>query len=224
VRPGRYVEHSANPPHPMRYHLVIFDFDGTLADSLGWVKGIYNQVAERFRLNPATPEELEALRNQDTKAILARLGVPLWKLPLVAVHVRTLAARAEPTISLFQGATGLLAELEARGVATAIVSSNSEENVRRVLGREAACRVRHYACGAGVFGKPSKFRSILKRAQVAPQDAIAIGDEVRDIEAAKSVGIDSGAVTWGYATAEVLRTRAPTSMFTTMGELRAALV
>ena len=48
---------------------------------------------------------------------------------------------------------------------------------------------------------------------------ISIGDEVRDIDAATSQGIDSGAVTWGYANEDALRARAPNVIFTSINAL-----
>jgi phosphoglycolate phosphatase len=83
--------------------------------------------------------------------------------------------------------------------------------------------VRHYACGADLFGKRSKIREVLKEARVPPPSAISIGDEIRDIEAAAAEGIATGAVTWGYASADALRARAPTAMFHSVDELARAL-
>ena len=54
--------------------------------------------------------------------------------------------------------------------------------------------------------------------------AISIGDEVRDIEAARAAGIASGAVTWGYAAAEALRAHDPEMMFETMDEIVPRLI
>jgi phosphoglycolate phosphatase len=208
----------------MPYKLAIFDFDGTLADSISWVKGILAPVAQRFRFRCPPPEELEALRGLDGRAALSRLGISFWKLPLIALHMRKLAARDAGRISLYPGVTTLLAELEARGIGIAIVSSNSEDNVRRILGEEAASRIGHYACGASVFGKRSCFRAVLKRARISPRDAIAIGDEVRDIKAAAAEGIDTVAVAWGYATIDLLRAHGASSVFTTIDELLSAVV
>jgi phosphoglycolate phosphatase len=207
----------------MPYKLAIFDFDGTLADSIGWMKGVFNELAEHFHFPTATPEELDALRQRDNKAILAHFGIPLWKMPSIAMHVRKLAARDADRIQLYPGITELLAALEAKGLTLAVVSSNSEENVRRVLGPQSAARIRHYACGASLFGKRSKFRAVLKRSGISSREAIAIGDEVRDIEAAAAEGIDTGAVTWGYASPDVLRAHAPTAVFTTLDALLLAV-
>src|SRR5579875_3481595 len=105
-----------------RYALVIFDFDGTLADSVTWLAEVFPEIAGRYHLKPATREELEALRGEDALSVLATLGVPRWKLPLIARHMRRLMARDIDRIALFPGASDLLHELRDAGVKLAIVS------------------------------------------------------------------------------------------------------
>ena len=113
----------------------------------------------------------------------------------------------------------MLAQLAEGGVRLAIVSSNSETNIRKVLGPESEALIGYYECGASIFGKAAKFKRALKRSGVPATRAIAIGDESRDIDAAKETGIAAGAVTWGYATAELLRSCQPTEMFTQVAEI-----
>lgn len=208
----------------MRYPLAIFDFDGTLADSARWMASVLNDVARRYRFRTVSETELQALRGQDTRAILAHLGVSTWKLPFIASHMRTLASRSIDQIHPFPGALELLDQLQRRGVVIAIVSSNAEANVRAVLGEAGSARVRYYACGAGLFGKRTKFRKVLGWAGVTAAQALAIGDEPRDIEAARGEGLASGAVSWGYATPELLRASAPTLMFESFEEIGRALL
>ena len=109
-------------------------------------------------------------------------------------------------IALFPGVEAMLRELRDGGVRLALVTSDSEANARRQLGQANAALFSDFACGASLFGKAAKFRRVLKRARVDPGAAIAIGDEVRDIEAARAAGIACAAVTWGYRGAA----RAPT--------------
>lgn len=101
----------------------------------------------------------------------------------------------------------------------AVVSSNSEDNVRRILGPECSGLIGCYECGAAIFGKAARFRSVLARTGVPGSAAICIGDEARDIEAAAKAGLASGAVAWGYATPELLQRQRPTMMFASMAEL-----
>ncbi len=207
----------------MAYKLAIFDFDGTLADSAAWMRGVFNQVARRYGFRTVSEAELDMLRGRDNRAIVAHLGVPFWKMPFIAMHMRKLVARDAASIRLFPGVDTLLADLERAGVALAVVSSNSEENVRRILGPESAARIRYWGCGAGIFGKAARFRRVLREARVRPEEAISVGDEVRDIEAARAARIATGAVTWGYATPEILRAHAPTVVFERVEDVARAL-
>jgi phosphoglycolate phosphatase len=77
----------------------------------------------------------------------------------------------------------------------------------------------HFDCSASLFGKPAKFRRVIRRAGVEPAQVIAIGDEVRDIEAARAVGIACGAVCWGYAAPAALRALGPDFMFAQINEI-----
>ncbi len=205
------------------YKLAIFDFDGTLADSGAWFFGVFNEVAARYRFRQVTEQEIEELRGLSNREIVRALGVPGWKMPLVANHMRKLAARDIAAIRLFPGALHLLRALSAQGVEIAVVSSNSEENVRRILGPDGAALVDHYACGASLFGKARKFRQVLTRSGVSRGEAISIGDETRDIEAANLEGIASGAVTWGYAKPEALKACRPTWLFWSFDEIAPAV-
>ena len=206
-----------------RYDLAIFDFDGTLADSAGWFRSVINQVALRYGFRQVTDEELEALRGQPSAAVIRSLGVPAWKMPFIANHMRQLVARDAHKIALFEGVDTLMSSLAECSVTLAIVTSNSEANVRRILGQETATRIAHYACGASLFGKASKFRTIIKATSADPRRTIAIGDEVRDLEAARTAGLAAGAVDWGYATVDLLRAQRPDHLFLSMDDIRAAI-
>ena len=206
-----------------RYDLAIFDFDGTLADSAAWFRSVINQVALRYGFRQVTDKDLEALRGQPSAAVIRSLGVPAWKMPFIANHMRQLVARDAHKIALFEGVDALLSSLAECGVTLALVTSNSEANVRRILGQENATRIAHYACGASLFGKASKFRTIIKATSADPRRTIAIGDEVRDLEAARKAGLAAGAVGWGYATVDLLRAQRPDHLFLSMDDIRAAI-
>ena len=125
-------------------------------------------------------------------------------MPLVARHVRGRMQAELDQISLFDGVVGALEGLSAAGVTLAVVTSNSEANVRRMLGPRLAKRISHYACGVSIFGKRPRMLQAVRSAGVECAEAIAIGDEVRDAEAAHAAGIPFGAVAWGYTRLEAL--------------------
>ncbi|AWN39211.1 HAD family hydrolase [Methylobacterium radiodurans] len=208
---------------PGRWHLVVLDFDGTLADSFDWFCGVLDGVADCYGFRRVLPEEADTLRGMSAAAIVRHLDVPLWKLPLISRHMHALMARDIAAIRPFPGVPEMLAALAADGRALAVLSSNSRANVERVLGPESAGRVAHYACGASVFGKAGRLRKLLRRAGVAAAETLCIGDELRDLEAARAVGCAFGAVGWGYTTAEALRAAGPDLLFMRPAEIRAAI-
>lgn len=212
------------PRQAMTYRLAIFDFDGTLADTVTWFAGVVNHVADRYGFKRVEERDHQTLRGYAPRRLLEVLGVPLWKVPVIAYYLRMLLARDIDTISLFEGVDTLLQTLSREGVMLAVVSSNSEENVRRVLGPTNVALIETLSCGVSIFGKAVKLRGVLRRCEVPRREAIYIGDEVRDIEAAHEANVASGAVSWGYNTAEALRAYAPDEIFVTIGDIVESIV
>jgi len=203
--------------------LVVLDFDGTLADSFDWFCSVLNGVADRYRFRRVEAYEVEALRLQGARAIVSHLGIPRWKLPFIARHMHALAARDAARIALFPGVPAMLADLRDAGVPLAILSSNRADTVRRVLGPENADRIEAYACGASLFGKARRLRTLLARRGVAPARALCIGDEVRDLEAARALGCPFGAVAWGYTDARALAALGPEHLFAEPADIASLL-
>ncbi|TCZ56656.1 HAD hydrolase-like protein [Roseicella aquatilis] len=203
----------ATPPR-----LVIFDFDGTLADSFPWFRTALARLIRRHGLRPVAPEEVEGLRRLGTREILRELRVPPWKLPALTRDMRALKAEAAGEIPLFPGVPEMLRGLAAGGTRIAIASSDSEASIRRTLG-EAIVPVGPIAAGASLFGKAARLRQVLRAAGVSAPAALYIGDETRDAEAAARVGMDFAAVTWGYAAPEALLARRPRYVFATPADV-----
>jgi phosphoglycolate phosphatase len=208
----------------MNTKLAIFDFDGTLADSFPWFLGVVNRLADEHRFRRMEESEIETLRGQTARQIVAHLGVPAWKLPRIAHSMRQQMAREIGHITLFPGVDHLLQGLARRGIRIAIVTSNSIGNVRQVLGPDNAALIQHYACGVSLFGKPAKLRAILRSSGLSAAETIYIGDEIRDWEAARAEGIAFGAVSWGYTNPEALRALDSQEIFASPEEILQKLV
>ena len=203
----------------LRFRFAIFDFDGTLADSAEWFAQTLNAGAERFGYRAVSDDELQTLRGLGNREIIRRLGVPAWRMPAIARHFRSEASRSIHHIRMFPGASEMLARLRSHGVGIAILSSNSQANIRTVLGPEATSWIADFACGSSLFGKATKLRRLLRANGVPAAEAIAIGDDTRDIEAARNAGVAAAAVTWGYATRAALAARAPDLIFDDFSDL-----
>lgn len=203
----------------MAYKLVIFDFDGTLADTFPWFTAVLNDVAARYRFRRVEAHEVDGLRGYSARQLLDHLGIKPWKLPFIARHMRRLATDDGEPAPLFPGCDAMLRELSAAGFVLAIVSSNTERNIRRALGPELSALFSHFACGAGLFGKAAKFRQIARRAGIEHDLCLCIGDEIRDGEAAREAGMAFGAVGWGFTNPAALETLAPEFLFADRGEI-----
>ncbi len=203
----------------MGYRLVIFDFDGTLADSLPWLHGVFSDLAREFGFRVPAAADLEALRRTPPRDALALLRVSRWKMPFIAARVRRRMSAELHAIRAFAGVEEMLQRLDEAGVVLAVVSSNSRRNIEQVLGPVAAARVAHWACGAGLLGKAALFRRVLARSRIPAAQAICIGDEIRDAQAARAAGVAFGAVGWGYHTLDALLGERPAEVFEQVGDL-----
>jgi phosphoglycolate phosphatase len=200
-------------------NLAIFDFDGTIADSAAWFGNALNEVACHNGFREVSAEQREMLRSRSAREIFAYLQIPSWKLPSIVRQLRAIAARDVEQINIFPWVPEVFDALRSRGISIAIVSSNTKANIRRVLGTEVATMVEQFGTGAPLFGKAAKINAVIKRCASSPALTTSVGDEVRDIEAARALGISSLAVTWGYATAPALEAARPTRLVHAPAEL-----
>lgn len=149
-----------------RYDLAVFDLDGTLADSFGFFVANHNRLAQRHRFAPIAAHEVEHLRGMSPRQVMRHTRLPAWRLPLVARDFRRLMQAEGHAIACFDGAREALHALHARGMRLALVTSNSAQNSRRILGEDCWDLLAHVECGASLFGKARRLRRVLARTGV----------------------------------------------------------
>lgn len=202
-----------------KYRMVLFDSDGTLANTLPWVSTAFNQLAATHGFQPLSAADHETLRRLPMQEMMRRVGIPLWRMPALVSGLRRLMAEHIHEFELFDGIAGSLQQLAKAGVVLGMVSSNSADNVRAILGPDLSPLFQHFACNASIFGKAPKLRSVLRASGIPARDAIYLGDEVRDAEAARKTGMAYGAVGWGYHALETLRAQGAAEFFDTPAEI-----
>lgn len=207
----------------MRYQMVMFDFDGTLADSFPWFVSNFDMLAERYHLPHLQPSELEELRELEFDHVLDRYKIPLWKMILAGRHIKKLMAAQVDRIPLVSGMQAVIDELVNEGVTLAVVSSNAKKNILRVLGEQNAARFAYFECGVAMTGKKSKFLKIIRQAGLQVHQALAIGDEPRDLRSARQANIPCAGVSWGYTSTARLQRLTPDWLFTHPLEILQAL-
>lgn len=197
----------------LKYQLVIFDFDGTLADSMPWLYSMIDHLVEKFNFDQPSKFDLESLRTSHAREVMKKYNVSFWKMLRMSQYVQKHMKKDIHQIQLFPEMEAVLKDLHELGVQLALVTSNSLHNVQQVLGPEICSLFDQYECGVSIFGKTSKFKKVLKKTKTSPDQALCIGDEIRDMEAAHQAGIAFGAVSWGYTLPEVLSRGLPQEIF-----------
>jgi phosphoglycolate phosphatase len=208
----------------MKYQVLIFDFDGTLADSYPWFLSIYDDLAERFQLPHLEKSELMELRSVDINRILKERKISPVKAVIIGTYLKQLMSSQIERVLLVDGMQSVIDTLVDQQVKLAVVSSNAEQNVRQVLGSQNATNFVDFECGVSLLGKTSKFLNILRKIGIQADQALCIGDEIRDLKSSRQAGIAFGAVSWGYTDAEMLRKHAPDFIFTHPTEIIKAVL
>jgi phosphoglycolate phosphatase len=188
---------------------IIFDFDGTLADSMHILVEITNELANEFGYRPVTPQQITDLQKLSSRQILKMSGISLWQIPFLMRRFRLAFRQKIHEVKLFPEIIPTLKTLKLSGYKLGIVSSNSVENILAVLRQHQVDHLFSFIDSSSVFGKGRAIRSSLRANYIRREDAIYVGDEIRDIDAARRSKIPSIAVTWGFNHADTLITHQP---------------
>ena len=185
---------------------VLFDFDGTLADTVADLSRALNRIRAERGLEEVPLQQLRGHASSGARGLLqAGMGIlpehEEYK-PLREAFLKYYAENICIDTRLFPGMPELLSEIEARGLRWGIVTNKSTSLTRLVvkelgLDSRAACVV----CGDTTPHLKPHPASLLHAAgelNIAPADCIYLGDDLRDIQAARAAGMRSAAVAWGY--------------------------
>lgn len=208
----------------MNRPFILFDFDGTVADSFAESLLAYNRVAPRLHLRTVSDGEIPALRRMGAGQLMQTLGVPMWKLPRLMIAVRADLHDHFHSVHPVPGVNEALSTLRDAGCHLAIVTSNSEENVRSFLVRHRIDCFETVVAGASIFGKATRLRRLLRNADANRKAAVYVGDTAPDIRAARDAGTQAVAVTWGFSDPAPLADEAPDALVENTGDLAAAIL
>ncbi len=200
---------------------IIFDFDGTIADSFDY---IVDFLAKQAKLEPLSAEQKQKLRGLSMVTIARQLGHARWRLLGLFLNGRRRMGATVRHVQPFAEMPELIRKLHAEGHELFIVTSNKARTVRVFLHTQQLHTyfLQIYG-GVGLFGKAPALRGLLRDQHIDRKDAVYIGDELRDVQAAQSVGMRVVAVTWGFAQPATLAAKKPTGLANTPAELMAIL-
>jgi HAD superfamily hydrolase (TIGR01549 family) len=210
---------SGPAPGEGRGLTLIFDFDGTIADTLAAFIRMANRHHEELGIPRLDEEEVEAMRGMTSRAILKKFRIPLAKLPHLVLKYQKEFHREIDKLGLFPGIRELVLELKAFGVKLGILTSNSQENVRKFLQARELDVFDFIHSESNIFGKTRALRHLLREEDVGRKDVMYVGDEVRDIEACRKADVPVIAVTWGFQRRDFLAGQDPTFLVDSPDEI-----
>jgi len=212
-------------PAARRFDLVVFDWDGTLADSTAIIAGAI-QAACRDVGEPV-PDDVAAryvigLGLRDALAHVAPELAPS-RYPDLALRYREHYLARDPQIPLFDGARELLADLRGAGYRLAVVTGKTRIGLDRSLAAQALAEwfdATRCSDEGAPKPHPEMLLFLMDALGVSPHRTLMIGDTTHDLELARAAGAQALAVTYGAHPHEGLARAAPLAVVHSVPELR----
>ncbi|MFK8184699.1 MAG: HAD hydrolase-like protein [Phormidesmis sp.] len=189
---------------------LIFDFDGTIADTLEAIVQITNRIAPEYGYPPTTPEKLKFYQSLSTKEMLKQSEIPLFRLPFLVRRVRRELGAELPNVAVAPELKETLQALSNADHQLMIMSSNTQKNIESFLEQHNIGYFFNSVIGSvGLLSKARALRRIIQKGDIDFSQVIYVGDETRDVDASKQVGVLIAAVTWGFSSREALAAQNP---------------
>jgi phosphoglycolate phosphatase len=211
----------------VRPELVIFDWDGTLMDSVGQIVDslLYAAAVYALPLTADAAANIIGLGLPEAMAILFPDHAHLRD-EIQAVYAQHYVAHSQTGTGLFAGIAELLAALNARGIRLAVATGKSRAGLDRVLAQSATGH--HFTvtrCAGETTSKPDPhmLQEILQVTGLTPQQCVMVGDTTYDLEMAQRIGMPSIGVTYGVHTAAQLQPYQPVAVVDSVGALAQVL-
>jgi phosphoglycolate phosphatase-like HAD superfamily hydrolase len=198
----------------MIYKTLVFDFDGTIADTLGETLRIFNQIAPDYGIRQVAEHELDHLRHLSLKELLDHLEIPKWRVPILISRGTTMMRGNITQLQLIDGMAEVLIELRRHVRSFGILTSNATANVDLFLRTHGLRETFDFISSTSkLTGKAKHLKAIRKTFSLRPEELLYVGDELRDVKASQKAGIPIAAVSWGFNSREALAASAPNYLF-----------
>lgn len=199
---------------------LVFDFDGTIADSMEEVVKVMNRIAPEYGFPLIGEKEIEIFRNIGSKKSFKVFKVRWWHVIRVGRRIVSELNKEMGSIKMFVGMDVVLKTLHNEGFKIGILSSDSKKNINVFLEKYGLKGMFDYveSCGL-IWGKRRGLFRIMKKRKLKPEELIYIGDETKDIIACKKAGVKMLAVGWGWNSKAALASYAPEYMVSSPSEI-----
>jgi phosphoglycolate phosphatase len=194
---------------------IIFDFDGTIADTLPFSFQKFLEMAKLLQIDNLSDKQIiKEIRSKSYQELLKGSFKKAWlKLPFIVNMIKNMQKELEKEIEkikLFPGIKKALGDLKKNKYNLAIISSNRKSSIDKFIKLNSIDIFDFIHGKTDLFGKAGYLRKFLKdfsppAGGLKKTEVIYIGDEIRDVEACHKVGIKMIGVSWGLHTVEALK-------------------
>lgn len=193
----------------MGFKYVIFDFDGTLADTEKVIFNIAQQLSKKYKFKNITFEELKLVKKLDPREAIKFLEIKKRRIPAALRKGRKILKNdIQNVMPCKENLSDIIMLLKEKGIKIGILTTNSQKNVEAFL-KNNNMDFFDFVLNSSLFGKELKLKKIMKKENVKAEDILYVGDEIRDIIAAHLVHIKIASVTWGFNSEEGLKRYKP---------------
>ncbi len=203
-----------DPFFPMTYRTLVFDFDGTIADTLGETRLIFNRIAPDYGIRQVEENELDHLRHLSLKQIIDHLDIPKRRVPSIIARGTGMMRGNITRLKLIEGMGEVLVEMRRHVQRFGILTSNATANVDLFLRTHGLREQFDFISSTSkLTGKSKHLKAIRKTFSLRPEELLYVGDELRDVKASQKAGVPVAAVTWGFNSRESLAAESPDHLF-----------
>lgn len=183
---------------------LIFDFDGTIADTLPFAVNTAIELNRELKLLEEDKIDIEKFRGMSSEDFYKSLGISKLKLFLYTFKFLDRLNKKIEGLTTFEGLPEVLKILKDKGIILGVVTTNTKKMVEKFLKDDQIEYFDFIKQSLFLFGKAKKLRGAVRKLELNKNEVIYIGDETRDIKAAREAGIKVASVTWGYNVEKIL--------------------
>lgn len=203
---------------------LIFDFDGTLVNSMQlYVRG-FNEVRADFGLPKIDNSNLQEMKQSSIKDLMKKYGIGPLKLAKLIFTVNKNIREEIAEVNFFPKVKPLLVKLSKK-YQLGILTSNNVENVEDFLKKQNFEDVFDFVYASkNLFGKDKVLSGLLKKYHLNKEEVLYFGDEIRDIEACRKLRVKIASVAWGFNEKSFLASKKPDYLFSSPDEIADLLI
>jgi phosphoglycolate phosphatase len=202
------------------YNYIIFDFDGTIADSDKVVNEILSNLAIKYRIHNLSPKEF---KHKSELSLIKKIKMLLF-IHKVETEFKIQYGKNVSSIKAFDNVLSIINQINKAGYKLAVISSNTKPNIDSFFRLNNISFDIIVLSSKGLFGKHKSITNFLQEHNCTKDSVLYIGDEIRDIKACNKSGVDIAFVKWGLDGNEDISAFKPKFIISTPEELLGILL